>query len=85
MLELSSFRPAVAAQVKASIAAVDASRELEEYLLRLFDQFGVHAEHLTGRDYLLVPGHLFDTAFPLGKEPLITCDRRQALARGASR
>ena len=82
LLELSSFRPAVAAQVQASIAAVDASRELEEYLLRLFDQFGVHAEHLTGRDYLLVPGHLFDTAFPLGKEPLrITCDRRQALAR----
>ena len=82
LLELSSFRPAVAAQVQASIAAVDASRELEEYLLRLFDQFGVHAEHLTGRDYLLVPGHLFDTAFPLGKEPLrITCDRKQALAR----
>jgi ATP-dependent helicase HepA len=82
LLELSSFRPAVAAQVKASIAAVEESRDIEDYLLRLFDQFGVHAEHLAGRDYLLVPGHLFDTAFPLGAEPLrITCDRRQAIAR----
>lgn len=82
LLELSSFRPAVAKQVVDAIAAVDASREIEEYLMRLFDHFGVHAEHLTGRDYLLVPGHLFDTAFPLGPEPLrITCDRRQAIAR----
>ena len=82
LLELSSFRPAVAAQTVDAIAAVDASRDLEGYLLRLFDQFGVHAEHLTGRDFLLVPGHLFDTAFPLGKEQLrITCDRRQAIAR----
>ncbi len=82
LLELSSFRPAVAKQVVDAIAAVDANREIEEYLFRLFDHFGVHAEHLTGRDYLLVPGHLFDTAFPLGPDPLrITCDRRQAIAR----
>lgn len=82
LLELSSFRPAAAGQVVEAIAAVDASREIETYMMALFDHFGVHAELLSGRDYLLVPGHTFDTAFPLGPEPLrVTCDRRQAIAR----
>ncbi len=82
LLELSSFRPAVAERVRAEISAVGEDRGIEEFLFKLFDHFGVHAEHLSGRDYLLVPGHTFDTAFPLGAEPLrITCDRKQALAR----
>ena len=82
LLELNSFRPAVAAQVVEAIAGVDAERGLEEYLLRLFDYFGVHAEPLGGRDYLLLPGHMFDRAFPLREEQLrITYDRKQALHR----
>lgn len=82
LLELSSYRPAIAKQVVDSIAAVDASRDIEKYMMDLFDHFGVHAENLSGRDYLLVPGHTFDTAFPLGPEPLrVTCDRKQAIAR----
>jgi ATP-dependent helicase HepA len=82
LLELNSFRPAVAAQVVEAIAATDEDPALEHYLLRLFDYFGVHAEPLGGRDYLLLPGHMFDRAFPLREEQLrITYDRKQALHR----
>lgn len=82
LLEMNSFRPAVAAQVVEAIAATDVDPALEHYLLRLFDYFGVHAEPLGGRDYLLLPGHMFDRAFPLREEQLrITYDRKQALHR----
>jgi ATP-dependent helicase HepA len=55
---------------------------LEIFLARLFDYFGVHMEPLGGRDYLLLPGHMFDRAFPLREEQLrITYDRTQALHR----
>lgn len=82
LLELNSFRPAVAAEVVQLIARADADPGLEIFLARLFDYFGVHAEPLGGRDYLLLPGHLFDRAFPLREEQLrITFDRTQALHR----
>jgi ATP-dependent helicase HepA len=82
LLDLNSFRPAVAAEVVAQIEAADADRDLEEYLLQLFDHFGVHAEILDGRDYILMPGHLFDSAFPLPKDGMrITFDRQKAIVR----
>jgi ATP-dependent helicase HepA len=82
LLELNSFRPAVAADVVELIARTDNDPALEQYLLRLYDYFGVHAEPLGGRDYLLLPGHMFDRAFPLREEQLrITYDRKQALRR----
>lgn len=82
LLELNSFRPAIAADVVQLIARTDADPALESFLARLFDYFGVHAEPLGGRDYLLLPGHMFDRAFPLREEQLrITFDRTQALHR----
>jgi|APTNR8051073442_1049403.scaffolds.fasta_scaffold00080_30 ATP-dependent helicase HepA len=82
LLELNSFRPAVAAEVVQLIARADADPVLEIFLARLFDYFGVHMEPLGGRDYLLLPGHMFDRAFPLREEQLrITYDRTQALHR----
>ena len=83
LLDLNSFRPAVAEDVVAQIAAADADTILEQYLLLLFDHFGVHAEQLEDRDYLLMPGHLFDSAFPLSsKEGMhITFDRNRAIVR----
>lgn len=82
LLELSSFRPAVAAGVVEAIAKADATDDLDEYMLRLFDHFGVHAEQIDKRGYLLLRGHMFDSAFPLREEQLrITYDRRQALVR----
>lgn len=82
LLELNSFRPAVAAEVVKQVATADADPGLEVFLGRLFDFFGVHAEPLGGRDYLLLPGHMFDRAFPLREEQLrITFDRTQALHR----
>ena len=82
LLELNSFRPEIAAKVVEAVSGADQDRSLEDYLLRLFDFFGVHAEPLTARDYLLLPGHMFDRAFPLREEQLrITFDRKQALHR----
>ena len=83
LLDLNSFRPDVAESVVQQIADADEDRALEKYLLKLFDHFGVHAEPLDGRDYLLMPGHLFDSAFPLtNKEGMhITFDRNRAIVR----
>ncbi len=82
LLEMNSFRPAVADEVVKRVMRTDADPALEQFLARLFDHFGVHAEPLGGRDYLLLPGHMFDRAFPLREEQLrITFDRTQALHR----
>jgi ATP-dependent helicase HepA len=82
LLELSSFRPKVADEVVQGVRSVDGEPGLAEYLLRLFDYFGVHVEDLDGRDHILVPGHTFHDAFPLRDERLlITYDRERALAR----
>jgi len=82
LLELNSCRPAVAADVCQHISKIDQSTELEKFLSPLFDHFGVNPEHMQRRDYLLQRTHLFDSAFPLGEEPLhITYDRKHALVR----
>lgn len=82
LLELNSCRPAIAAAVVEGISRADQDSQLERFLLPLFDHFGVNPEHLKHREYLLQRTHLFDSAFPLGEEPLhITYDRKQALAR----
>lgn len=82
LLELNSCRPVIAAEVCKQISLVDESVELETFLSRLFDHFGVNPEHMQRREYLLQRTQLFDSAFPLGEEPLhITYDRKHALVR----
>ncbi len=82
LLELNSFRPDVAAGLVQQIRQLDTDPGLEDYLLSLLDHFGVHAEKLSGRDYLLLRGHLFTDDFPLREEQLlVTLDRARAIAR----
>jgi ATP-dependent helicase HepA len=83
LLELNSFRPVVAAKVAAQIAGTDASSALEEFLLRIFDQFGVHTEELAARTWQLGSAGVFADSFPaLPPDGLtVTFDRKKALSR----
>ncbi len=42
----------------------DQDRDLDEFMLRVFDHFGVHVEDLSDRTYLAVPANLTTDAFP---------------------
>ena len=83
LLELNSFRPAVAQQVITSIRAEDADPALPDYLLDVFDHCGVHVEELAPLTWQLNAQGAMTDAFPsLPAEGMIaTCDRRRALAR----
>jgi ATP-dependent helicase HepA len=81
LLELSSFRPAVGDAIPRQIEACEQSSELQDYLLRLFDQYGVHAEALDATSYHIRPDQMFCDWFPLRAEGLrITFDRDTALS-----
>jgi ATP-dependent helicase HepA len=83
LLQMASFRPALAKDVIAQISAADADPSLDEFLLRVFDHYGVHVEPLAARTYLATPAHLTTDAFPeLPAEGLtLTADRTRALSR----
>jgi len=83
LLELNSSRPGKAAQTIAQISSMDENQKSEDFLLRLWDHFGLHIEELVDRSYLLLPGHLITDAFPaLPDDGLnITFDRTRALSR----
>lgn len=61
----------------------DGNREFEDWILRLFDFFGITVEELGARGYLLEPGNVITDAFPdLPKEGVsVTFDRERALSR----
>lgn len=61
----------------------DGNREFEDWILRLFDFFGLTVEELGARAYLLQPGNVITDAFPdLPSDGLsITFDRERALGR----
>lgn len=83
LLQLNSCRPDVAAQIIEQIRAFDRSTEVDEFVLAMFDHYGVHVEELSNRTYLAVPANLTTDAFPeLPAEGLtVTCDRTKALSR----
>lgn len=83
LLQMNSCRPEAAAQIIAQIRAYDQDRQLDEFMLRLFDHYGVHVEDMAERTYLAVPAALTTDAFPeLPEEGLtLTCDRTKALSR----
>jgi ATP-dependent helicase HepA len=84
LLELSSCREEVAAELVESIRNEERDRTLEQYMLEVFEQFGVDAEPLGGRNYLLSADFLFCEEFPLPREGgamQITFDREYALSR----
>jgi ATP-dependent helicase HepA len=83
LLELNSSKPQKAAELAEKIRASDGDRGFEEFVLRLFDHFGVHVEQHSSRTYLLSHGHLLTDAFPsLPQEgTTVTFDRTRALGR----
>jgi ATP-dependent helicase HepA len=83
LLELNSFRPAVAQKIIAQIQEQDQQPDLEDYLLDVFDHFGVHIEELAPHTWQLNPLGITTDSFPaLPAEGVIaTCDRRRALSR----
>jgi ATP-dependent helicase HepA len=83
LLELNSFRPATAQRVINQIQEQDRQPELEDYLLDVFDHFGVHIEELAPHTWQLNPLGITTDSFPaMPAEGMIaTCDRRRALGR----
>ena len=83
LLELNSHRPTEAATVVEAIAAADADPELEAFLLRVFDHFGVTVEDLGERTYLLRGHGVTTDSFPeIPSDGLVgTFNRPHALGR----
>ncbi|MFO1488402.1 MAG: RNA polymerase-associated protein RapA [Verrucomicrobiota bacterium] len=83
LLELNSFRPAVAETIISQMRAQDDQTELDEYLLDVFEHFGVQVEELAPRTWRLNPDGVITDSFPaLPAEGMIaTCQRKRALSR----
>ncbi|HEV2696129.1 MAG TPA: RNA polymerase-associated protein RapA [Verrucomicrobiae bacterium] len=83
LLELNSFRHAAAQKVIDQIREQDRQPDLEEYLLDMFEFFGVQFEELAPHTWQLNPAGITTDSFPsMPAEGMIaTCDRRRALSR----
>jgi ATP-dependent helicase HepA len=83
LLELNSFRPATAQTIIGQIQEQDRQPDLENYLLDVFDHFGVHIEELAPHTWQLNPQGIITDSFPsMPAEGMVaTCDRRRALSR----
>lgn len=83
LLEMSSLRPAVAGALVEGVREQDADEELDDYLLRLLEHFGIYAEEIGPRSYLLNPDASASEEFPgLERgETAITFERATALIR----
>ncbi|HET9484595.1 MAG TPA: RNA polymerase-associated protein RapA, partial [Xanthomonadales bacterium] len=83
LLELSTLHTPGVGALRDAIAAADASREDEEFTLRLLEHFGVHVDELAPRTFLLDPEMATTEALPGfdGGARQATFDRATALAR----
>jgi ATP-dependent helicase HepA len=83
LLELNSFRPAIAAKIISEIQEQDRREDLENYMLDIFDHYGVHLEELAPHTWNLNPDGVITDSFPsIPAEGIVaTCDRRRALSR----
>lgn len=83
LLEMHSFKPAVAEQVIGRISEADLDQRLDKFLVDVFDEFGIHIEELGHRNFQLGAGDLFKDKIPaLPEEGLVgTADRARAVAR----
>ncbi len=83
LLEISSFRPKEADKVVNAIQAADADLELDEFMTRLWEHFGVETDNIGHRTMVLKPSVGFDENFPLksGGPSAVTFDRNTAVRR----
>ncbi len=83
LLEMNSFRPAIANELIDEIRAADQRLDLETYMLEVFEHFGIDVEDLAPRTYLLNALQGNASAFPaLPDEGMgVTFERKRALSR----
>ncbi len=83
LLELAAQRLAGAQSLRDALIAADSDATLDDFVLRLFEQFGIDNEDQGARSYLLDPAHLSTEGFPGLKDgpQRVTFDRATALAR----
>ena len=83
LIALNSFEAGEAGELVACIEQLDMSRELDGFMNRIFDHFGVKVEDLFERTYRLSPGQLFTDSFPGLSDTgtNVTFDRSTALGR----
>jgi ATP-dependent helicase HepA len=83
LLELNSFRPEIAGELVGKIRAEDEDTSLDDFMLAIFDHYGINVEELAPRTYRLGSAGVLAESFPgLPAEGLsVTCNRRRALAR----
>jgi len=83
LLELNSFRPEVAKSIINEIKAIDEEKELEDFMLKVFDLYDIQEDYLSEKTYRLNLTLLSTTEFPLPvlrRDDLkITFDRKTAL------
>jgi len=83
LLEWNSFRPIAAQKIISQIQEQDRQPDLENYLLDVFDHFGLHIEELAPHTWQLNPEGIITDSFPsMPAEGMVaTFDRRRALSR----
>lgn len=83
LLELHSFNREAAAATIEQITQRDQETVLDQFLLDVFDEFGLHVEELGNRSFQLGAGDLFKDKIPgLPTEGLVaTLDRARAVSR----
>lgn len=83
LIALNSYDAEEAGGLVAGIEKLDASRELDGFMNRIFDHYGVKVEDLFERTYRLSPGQLFTDSFPglSDSGTNVTFDRSTALGR----
>ena len=83
LLELNSHQPKEAAAIVESIQSTDADLALENFLLAVFDHYGVQVEDIGSRSYVLQGHGVTTDSFPqIPEEGLVgTFDRSRAISR----
>ena len=81
LLELCAFRPDRAENILHQVENRDNAQELDRFMLRIFEQYGIDFEALSPRTYNLRPNIRFEDSFPgfLGEEMSVTFDRSAAI------
>ncbi len=82
LLELNSSRPGEAAALIEEIRALDADTSLDEFMLDVFDHFGMQVEDIAPRTWIVTPGPGGEVLPGIPPEGVtLTADRARALSR----
>lgn len=86
ILELNSFHAGTAKKLTDKIIAIDESRDLDNFMLRIFDHYRIRTDEISDRTWRLHFNDLTGSEFPvpaLGESKrVVTFERAQACTRG---